>query len=119
MSYTKFGEFVRRLRLSSHQVMGDMANLLGTSTSNLSAVENGRKNVPNNWVQIIVDSYHLNDEQTRALKEAIEESRPQLKLNLQRTGVIQRKTALQFARSFDQMDEETAQKIMKLLEGDD
>jgi len=28
--YTKFGEFVRILRVKNHQVMGDMAKLLGT-----------------------------------------------------------------------------------------
>ena len=42
MSYTKFGEFVRLLRVKNHEVMGDMAKLLKTSTPNLSAVENGK-----------------------------------------------------------------------------
>ena len=42
-----------------------------------------------------------------------------MKLNMQNSSPIQRKTALQFARSFDGMDDETAQKIMRLLEGDE
>ena len=40
MAYTPFGEFVRILRIKHHQVMGDMAKILGTSTPFLSAVEN-------------------------------------------------------------------------------
>lgn len=119
MSYTKFGEFVRLLRVKNHEVMGDMAKLLKTSTPNLSAVENGKKNVPKNWIPIIIDHYHLNEAEINDLEEAIAESKTHMKLNMQNSGILQRKTALQFARSFDGMDDETAQKIMNLLEGDD
>ena len=119
MTYTKFGEFVRLLRVVNHEVMGDMAKLLGTSTSTLSAVENGKKNVPKKWVPIIIDHYRLDEEKAHELYHAIEESKTQMKLNMQNSSPIQRKTALQFARSFDGMDDETAQKIMRLLEGDE
>jgi predicted nucleotidyltransferase component of viral defense system len=43
VSYTKFGEFMRILRVKNHEVMGDIAKLLGVSTPFLSAVENGKK----------------------------------------------------------------------------
>ena len=75
MSYTKFGEFVRLLRVKNHEVMGDMARMLATSTSNLSAVENGKKNVPKNWIPKIVDYYHLSEEEEHDLIESIEESK--------------------------------------------
>ena len=118
MSYTKFGEFVRLLRVKNHEVMGDMAKLLGTSTSNLSAVENGKKNVPKGWIPIIVEHYNLEGESVQNLYKAIEDSRTQMKLDLKNVDTVKRKTALQFARSFENMDDETAQNIMKLLEGD-
>ena len=41
----ELGEFMRVLRVRHHEVMGDVAKLLGVSTPFLSAVENGRKNV--------------------------------------------------------------------------
>ena len=44
MAYTSFGEFVRILRIKHHEVMGDMAKMLGASLPFLSAVENGKKN---------------------------------------------------------------------------
>ena len=119
MTYTKFGEFVRLLRVKNHEVMGDMARFLGTSTSTLSAVENGKKNVPQNWIPAIINHYNLNEAEVQALESAIEESKTHMKLNMQKTSYIKRKTALQFARSFEGMDDETAQKIMKLLEGED
>lgn len=43
MGYTKFGEFVRILRIKHHEIMGDMARMLGTSLPFLSAVETGKK----------------------------------------------------------------------------
>ena len=39
MAYTKFGEFMRILRVKHSEVMGDMAKLLSVSTPFLSAVE--------------------------------------------------------------------------------
>lgn len=46
MSYTKYGEYIRILRIKYHEVMGDLANVLDTSLPFMSAVENGKKNVP-------------------------------------------------------------------------
>lgn len=31
MSYTKYGEYIRILRIKYHEVMGDLANVLDTS----------------------------------------------------------------------------------------
>lgn len=113
--YTPFGEFVRILRIKHHQVMGDMAKLLNTSTPFLSAVENGKKNVPAEWAQKLTEIYHLTSDEQRELQVAIEESRTQYKIVLGDASADRRRVAMQFARSFDEMDDETAQKILALL----
>ena len=46
---------------------------------------------------------------------AAENSRTQIKINLSRSENYQREAALQFARSFDGIDEDTATKILELL----
>ena len=115
MSYTPFGEFVRILRIKRHQVMGDMAKLLNTSTPFLSAVENGKKNVPAEWVPKLIAIYHLNADEQQELRESIEESRLQYKIVLGDASANRRRAAMQFARSFDEMDDETALKILELL----
>lgn len=114
--YTRFGEFVRILRIKHHEVMGDMAELLGTTTPFLSAVENGRKNVPKGWYAIISSHYNLSEEERKELEVAIEESKLQEKINMRASSIMQRRAALKFARSFDEMDDETAERIIKLLE---
>ena len=61
MSYTKFAEFMRILRIKNHENMGDTAKLLDVNVSFLSAVETGKKNVPMNWVEKIVNHYKLSN----------------------------------------------------------
>lgn len=115
MAYTKFGEFVRVLRIKNHEVMGDMAKVVGASLPFLSAVENGKKNVPAEWVEKIVTHYGLTVAEKQELESAIEESRTQYKITPINAGIQQRRAAMQFARSFDEMDDETATKILELL----
>ena len=117
MAYTPFGEFVRILRIKHHQVMGDMAKVLSTSTPFLSAVENGKKNVPAEWAGKLTESYHLTPGERDKLLRSIEESKLQYKIVLRDASVNRRKAAVQFARSFDEMDDETALKILELLKG--
>ena len=113
--YTKFGEFVRILRVKKHQVMGDMAKMFETTTPFLSAVENGRKNVPKEWADIIRKNYDLTDAEYSDLLEAIEESKLQTKIDMKDSTIMQRRAALQFTRSFDDIDDDTAEKIINLL----
>lgn len=115
MAYTKFGEFVRILRIKNHEVMGDMTKVLNASMPFLSAVENGKKNVPADWIEKLVVHYGLSPAEQQELVEAAEESKTQYKINTLAAGNHQRRAAMQFARSFDSMDDETAVKIMELL----
>ena len=115
MAYTRFGEYVRVLRIKHHEVMGDMAKMLETSVPFLSAVENGKKNVPIEWVDKIVEHYALSSSERDALLLAIDESKTQYKVNAVSSGVNQRRAAMRFARSFEQMDDETALKVIELL----
>lgn len=95
--------------------MGDMAKVLGVRIPFLSAVENGKKNVPADWADKLISHYNLSSEEQNALLQAIEESRTQYKIPMENAGIQQRRAALQFARSFDEMDDETALKILELL----
>ena len=115
MSYTSFGGFVRILRIKNHEVMGDMAKVLGVKVPFLSAVENGKKNIPEGWFNKIAENYNLSVDERVDLKQAINESKTQYKIIMKDAGKQQRKAALQFARSFDEMDDETALKILELL----
>lgn len=115
MPYTSFGELLRILRIKNHEVMGDIADLLGVKTPFLSAVETGKRNVPESWVDILADHYSMSDVEKQEMIDAIADSKTQVKINLTDSEPYKRKMALQFQRSFENMDEETAKRIISLL----
>lgn len=115
MGYTSFGEYLRIQRIKHHEVMGDLVKVLGTSTPFLSAVENGKKNIPEGWIEKLIAHYGLNDEEQQHLVNAAEESKVVYKITPKNAGTAKRRAAMQFARSFDNMDDETAMKIVELL----
>ena len=117
MAYTKFGELLRILRIKHHEVMGDTAKLLNVSIPFLSAVENGKKNVPPTWINLLAFHYKLNAKEIEELSEAADFSKTQIKFDLRGVGNSKREAALQLARSFNDIDETTAKKIADLLKG--
>ena len=119
MGYTKFGEFMRILRVKNHEVMGDTAKLLNVKLPFISTVESGKRNVPEEWVSILIEHYNLNEEEQAQLLEAIEHSKTQMKINLTAASNVQRRLAVQFQRSFEKLDEDTATAIMELLNKED
>lgn len=119
MSYTKYGEMMRVLRVKAHEVMGDTAKLLGVKVPFISAVESGKRNVPEDWLPVLIKHYHLDDVQQKELQQAVESSKTQMKINLTSATNTQRRLAVQFQRSFDNIDEDTAEAIMRLLSEED
>lgn len=82
MAYTKYGEYIRILRVKYHEVMSDTAKLLNVKTPFVSAVESGKKNVPEEWIPKLIQHYNLNEQEQADLLNAIEESKNQMKFVL-------------------------------------
>lgn len=59
---TEFGKAIRKIRLDKGEILKDMAKRLGVSSACMSAVENGRKNVPEKWIDQIIEFYQLDEE---------------------------------------------------------
>lgn len=116
MAYTEFGEYFKILRIKNHEVLADAKNFLGVSTAFISAVECGKKQVPDEWFFKIVDHYNLPQNEQNELREAINKSKKTLKIDLAETNDLQKNIALQFQRSFKDLDDETMNEIQKLLE---
>jgi hypothetical protein len=119
MGYTKFGEFMRIQRIKHHEVMGDTAKLLGVKLPFISTVESGKRNVPEEWMPVLIEHYDLSPIEQAELIDAVEHSKTQMKINLTTANNTQRRLAVQFQRSFENLDEDTAAAIIKLLGGED
>ena len=77
---TKFGKFTRKLRVDNTETLKDMASRLGIGQSYLSAVETGKRNIPNRLEGLIVEKYNLNEQQIKELRESLYFSTKTLKL---------------------------------------
>ena len=115
--YTRFGEELRVLRTKRHQSIQDMADVLGVSKGFLSRVESGKKVIPGEWIDILCDHYHLKPYPRQILEDAAEASKIRIKIDLKGVLLYKRDFAVAFEKYFDQIDESSADSIMKILNG--
>lgn len=112
---TLFGKFCRKLRIDNGELLKDMANKLGVTSSYLSAVENGKRNVPHDWFGTITDNYLLSRDEEIELRNAIEESQLSVKMELKDYSNREKNLIMSFARQFKELDEENKDKIRNIL----
>ena len=108
---SSFGKFTRKLRIERSQLLKEMAELLNVTTSYLSAVEMGKRNVPESWREIIIANYN----EVQAMDEAIYNSQRTLKLNLNSYDEDDKNLILSFARKFDELEVEEKDNLRRLL----
>lgn len=112
---TAIGDCLRRLRIENGEVLKDMAGKLGVTAAFLSAVENGKKKLPERWYQELMDLYLLTGEQIEEIRDAAMESGQSIRLDLQGADDGRRKLAVSFARKFESLDEKTSKEIFDIL----
>ena len=115
---TKFGKFCRILRIEHNQLLKDMADALDVSSAFLSAVENGKKEIPSTWLEKISTLYSLTESTAEQLATAIDTSRKEYRVNLENIATEDRALALSFARKLEaisQMDEKTKEELRSFL----
>ncbi len=113
---TRIGTFLRQLRTEKKEKLRDMAIKLGVSSAFLSAVENGKKKVPSSWTKKLSELYALSNEQIEELKESIVESSGVVEINIKNASKNSQRAAICFARKFETMDDEIAQRFIAYLE---
>jgi transcriptional regulator with XRE-family HTH domain len=112
---TAFGIALRKLRLDCGEILKTMADKLEISSSYLSAIEVGKRNVPEDFICRLSTLYHLDAEKVRELETAKLESQKEVVLGLGNAPFGKREAALLFARKFDDLDEQTTEKIKMLI----
>lgn len=113
---TKLGDFLRGLRMKTNKSLRKMAADLGISPAFLSAVENGKKKMPDSWFALIPEIYNLTDNESDEFKDIAYESFETVELNLAKAKDANKKLAIRFARRFDEIDEKTCEELLEVLE---
>ena len=115
MDYTRFGEELRVLRTRRHQNQQEMADILGVTKNFLSMVEKGKKAIPEKWIGILTEHYRLKPYPRHLLIDAAEVSKIRIKIDLKGVPLYKRDLAIAFEKHFDQIDEDAAESIIKVL----
>jgi len=110
-----FGKELRKLRLDFGEVLKDMANKLGFSSAYLSAIEVGKRNIPDDLINRLTAIYSLDASNVQILERAKSEQIKGVNLDLDSALPHQRDVALVFARRFKELDDDTTHKIMRLI----
>lgn len=111
---TNFGKRLRKLRIDHDELLKDMALKLGVTVSYLSAVENGKRDVPDAWLDIIRVKYELSYGEYVELQKLAYENQSVIKLPV--NNEAEKNVALSFARRFKDLNDEDLNSIIDLLE---
>lgn len=123
MTISKFGKALRNLRMDRGELLKDMAQKLGVTSSYLSAVEVGKRKIPENWIDRIASEYRLSAMEIYQLREAAAQSASEIKIDLGNASASKRDLAYAFAREFKDLSDDQHQAILRVLQrpskGDD
>lgn len=113
---TRLGDFLRSIRMKADISLRKMATDLGISPAFLSAVENGKKKMPDSWFALIPETYHLSESESDEFTDIAYESFETVELNLVKAKGANKKLAIRLARRFDEIDEKTCEELLEVLE---
>lgn len=113
--FTELGRFLRKLRIDNDEILRDMAEKIGVTSSYLSAIECGKRNIPSDFIEKISSLYSLDANQKSEFEAARDLTIKDISINLTDASCQKRDLALQFARTFDDMDEQTTQALLDFL----
>lgn len=115
---TDFGKAIRLYRIEHGLLLKDMADKLGYPSSYLSAMEMGRKSVPDAYLEKLFDSFAFTEEEKTVIKKAAANSIATVKLDLTDAENSKRNLAICFARKFDGLSEAQISGLLKYLNKD-
>ena len=71
MGVTAFGKILRKRRIDSSEILGDMAKRLDVSAAYLSSIENGLREIPDSFVEKISKEYGLSEAEKQGAVDAM------------------------------------------------
>lgn len=88
---TEFGKILRIIRVKTGEDAETMAQKLHISKSYLTAIENGTRNIPDELITLLEESYPFTPEDRRNIKASIIKSTKILKINLDNYSETEKK----------------------------
>ncbi len=113
---TEFGKAVQQLRQLAGLTLFEVAEKMGMSTAFLSAVENGRKRVPDDFVEKLGRAVPSAQAQSNVLESLANQARKQVVLPLPSANRQDADLATVLARKFNNLSDEQKARIRAILD---
>jgi transcriptional regulator with XRE-family HTH domain len=110
---TPFGIAIRKLRLDKRLRLLDLARRLNLSAAFISAVETGRKPIPDNFVLQVARALELSTDELHALRKAADRTRRHV--TIERLPEDQRELVAAFARRLDKVPPDLMAELKKIV----
>ena len=112
---TKFGKFLRVLRMERGELLKNMAENLRISSAYLSSIEMGNREIPKSLPQDLIQKYNLTEEEQVEMQRAISESTKNIDISLVNTTNLQKEAALVFARNLEKMNDASIEEFLDFM----
>ena len=112
---TQLGQFLRKLRIGNNEVLADMAQKLNITSAYLSAIELGKRSIPENLFSNLVEMYQITKEGEAELQKAIDASITSVEIDLDNISLAGRETVVAFARKLKDLDDVSLNNILEYL----
>lgn len=113
---TEFGKEVQQLRQLAGMTLYEVAEKMGMSSAFLSAVENGRKRVPEDFVEKLGRAVPAARVQSDVLESLANQARKQVVVPLPKASRQDADLATSLARKFNSLSEEQKKYIRAILD---
>lgn len=113
---SEYGKTLRKIRIDKGLTMATMAKAIGVTSSFLSMVEQGKRNIPNGLTQLVIKHYSLSNEQAAELQKAELLSRNSIEIELSKVDVDKKSLALSLAKNLKNITCEQVSRINKIME---
>lgn len=112
---TDFGKALRIYRIEHALKLKDMADILGVPSSYLSAIEMGRKPLTQEFYERIIINFTFSDDEKEKLYEYYNQQLSRIAISLENVSSNKRNLAINFARKFEDMDDEEIDQLLSFI----
>ena len=112
---SSFGLFMKDIRKKTGDSLRSCATKLEITAPFLSAMEVGRRPIPNHYLEKIKTVYELSDEEYTKLYNAVIETNKRVDIEIEKMNEAQKEVSMAFARRIEKADPDLVEKLRKVL----
>lgn len=113
---TPFGRVLAEIRFKEDERMVDMAKSIGVSTSFLSALELGRKQVSKDLIGKLFSAYDIDESKKDEIRELAAMSGTSIRLNLEGASDQKREFVSNLSKKLAELDDDVIAQLQEVLQ---